>query len=231
MWSNAVVVIFDSDIAVRVVDQISRARSAESSESPPEVGMFAEPVNVLSWIGSSLDPVTNSLPLTAEDLDQIDPDKDFAREDAHLNGTIQRMRGFLSDNATFEWLKQRIQSVMSTGGGGHLTSVSGKILGILKQGHSAASNQNVTYTLDWDPCEFMRCNYTSYIDVASVISINSDGHAYEACTVGEFITRFWPVTGPQFLEAMRSWWMHISNGREEELVRRMSACHLHCILD
>jgi hypothetical protein len=251
--------MLNSDIAVKVVDFLARARSAESGESPPEAGMFAEPVNVLSWMGSNSDPVRNSMPAATEDPDQIATDKDPAREglddiatekdparedlddiatgedsageDAQLDDTIQRMRDFLSDNATFEWLKQRVQAVMSTGGSGELTAVSKKLSSILKQGFSAANDQNFKYTIDWDPLEFMQCNYIGYVDVASVISINSDGQACEACTVGEHVARVWPVTAAQFLEAVRSWWRHVSDGREEEPLRRMYDCRPYLTLD
>ena len=218
--------IFHSDIAAKVVDFIARARSAESGEAPPEAGMFAEPINVLGWMGGSLDPVTNPLPAAVEEMDQTLAAKDSAREDAQLDDTMQRMREFLSDNATFEWLKQRVQAVMSTSGGGELTAVSKQLSSILKQGFSAANEQNFAYTIDWDPLDFMQSNYTGYVDVASVISISSDGQACEACTVGEYVERIWPVTGPRFLDAVRSWWRHVSDGREEEPLQRMYACHL-----
>ena len=217
---------FISDIAVKVVEYIARAPSADSGESPPEVGMFAEPINVLSWMGSSSNPAADSSPTTAEDSDQIAADESPAREDARLDDTIQRMRDFLSDNATFEWLKQRVQAVMSTSRGGEVTAVSRKLSSILKQGFSAANEQSFKYTIDWNPLEFMQCNYSGYVDVASVISINSDGQAFEACTVGEYIARVWPVTGPRFLEAVRSWWKHVSDGREEEPLQRMYTCRL-----
>jgi hypothetical protein len=250
--------MLNSDIAVKVVDFIARARSAESGESPPEAGMFAEPVNVLSWMGSNSDPVKNSLTAAAEESNQIaadkqsaregmddiatdkDPargssddvatDEDSAREDAQLDDTIQRMRDFLSDNATFEWLKQRVQAVMSTSGSGELTAVSKKLSSILKQGFSAANDQNFKYTIDWDPLEFMQCNYSGYVDVTSVISINSDGKTYEACTVGEYIARVWPVTGPRFLERLSSWWRHVNDGREEEPLQRMYTCRAYFTL-
>lgn len=208
---------------MKVVDYIARARSAESGEAPPEAGMFAEPVNVISWMGSSSDPVADSSLVTAEVPDQILIPRDSAKEDAQLDDTIQRMRDFLSDNTTFDWLKQRVQAVMSTGGGGELTAVSKKLSSILKQGFSAANDLNFKYTIDWDPLEFMRCNYSGYVDIASVISISSDGQAFEACTIGEYAAQVWPVTGPQFLEAVRRWWKHVSDGHEEEPLQRMYA--------
>lgn len=223
--------IFHSDIAVKVVDNIARARSAESGECPPEAGMFAEPVNVLGWMGGSLDPVTDPLPAAVEDEDQTIAANDSSREDAQLDDTIRRMRDFLSDNATFEWLKQRVQAVMSTSGGSELTAVSKQLSSILKQGFSAANEQTFAYTIDWDPLEFMQCNYVGYVDLASVISINTDGQACEACTVGEYVERIWPVTGPRFLDAVGSWWRHVSDGREEEPFRRMYPCRLYIDLD
>lgn len=208
---------------MKVVDYIARARSAEFDESPPDAGMFAEPINVLSWMGSSLNPVADLSSVTAEDSAQIDADTDSARGDARLDDTIQRMRDFLSDNGTFEWLKQRVQTVMSTSRGGELTAVSKQLSSILKQGFSAANDQNFRYAIDWDPLEFMQCNYGGYVDIANVISINSDGQAFEACTVGEYVARVWPITGPRFLEAVRGWWKHLSDGREEEPLQRMYA--------
>lgn len=213
--------IFHSDIAAKVVDFVARARSAESGEAPPEAGMFAEPINVLGWMGGSLDPVTDPLPAAVEEMDQIIAANDSSREDVQLDDTMQRMRDFLSDNATFEWLKQRVQAVMSTSGGGELTAVSKQLSSILKQGFSVANEQNFAYTIDWDPLEFMQCNYTGYVDVSNVISINSDGQTYEACTVGEYVARIWPVTGPRFLEVVRSWWRHLSDEHEEEPFQRM----------
>ena len=177
--------------------------------------MFAEPVNVLSWMGSSLNP--------AADLSSVIAETYSARGDAQLDDAIQRMRDFLSDNGTFEWLKQRVQAVMSTSGGGELTAVSKKLSSILKQGFLAANDQNFKYTIDWDPLEFMQCNYGGYVDIASVISINSDGQASEACTIGEYFARVWPVTGPRFLEVVRGWWKHIGDGHEEEHFQRMYA--------
>lgn len=208
---------------MKVIDYIARARSAESDESPPDAGMFAEPINVLSWMGNSSDPAADLSSVTAEDSDQIVADTGSARGDAQLDDTIQRMRDFLSDNATFQWLKQRVQAVMSTSGGGELTAVSKKSSSILKQGFSAANDQNFKYTIDWDPLEFMQCNYGGYVDIASVISINSDGQAFEACAVGEYVARVWPVTGPPFLEALRGWWKHVSDGHGEEPLQRMYA--------
>lgn len=214
--SSKVSLTFNSDIAVKVVDYIARARSAESGEVSPEAGMFAEPINVLSWIGHSSNSVADSTPATAENSDQIAITEDFVKEDTQLDDTIQRMSNFLSDNATFEWLKQRVQAVISISGGGELTAVSKKLSSILKQGFSAANDQNFKYTIDWDPLEFMQVNYSGYVDVASVVSVNSDGQVCEAWTVGEYIARVWPMTGPRFLEALRNWWAHISNGRGEE---------------
>lgn len=222
---------FNSDIAVKVVDYIARARSMESPDSPPEAGMFAAPINVISWMGNSLNPLADLSPVTAEYSDEIATNANSAREDAQLDDTIQRMRDFLSENATFEWLKQRVQAVMSASAGGELTAVSGKLSSILKQGFSAASSQTFYYTIDWDPLEFMRYNYSGYVDIASVIGVHSDGKTYEACTVGEHIARVWPVTGPRFLEVVGGWWRRLSDGREEEPFRRMYACHPCSTLD
>jgi hypothetical protein len=223
---------------VKIVDYIARARSVESGECPSEAGMFAEPINVLSWVGDSLTTAPDASlveeedsPFTSEDLYQITAARDFAREDARLDDIIQRMRNFLSDNATFQWLTLRVQSVMSTSRGGGLTAVSGKLSNILKQGFSAANSQNFEYTVGWDPLEFMQSGYASSVDIASVISINSNGRTCEACTVGEHIARVWPVTGPQFLEAVRSWWRHIRDGFEEESLRRMYTWRLDLTLD
>jgi hypothetical protein len=192
--------------------------------------MFAEPINVLSWIGSSLGSGTHSLPVTAEDSDHNATNKDLAREDTQLNDTIQRMRDFLSDNSTFEWLKQRIQTVMSTGGGGNLTLVSEEIFGLFRQKFSASNDQFSRYRIDWDPGEFLRYNYSGYVDIASVVSMNTDGQAYEACTVGEYITRAWPITGPRFLEVLENWWSHVSDGREQEPFECMISHHRHSAL-
>jgi hypothetical protein len=222
---------FDSDIALRIVDQVARALSAESGKSPRQAGMFAEPLNVLSWIGSSLDAGTHSLPTTAEDSDHIATNIDLERKYTNLSNTIQWMRYLLSDNSSFEWLKQRVQTVISTGGGGNHISVSGKLFGILKQGFLASNDRLCRYKVDWDPCEFLRCNYSGYVDIANVISINTDGQAYEACIVGEYITRAWPITGPRFLEVLGSWWRHVSDGREQEIFQCMFAHHHHFTLD
>lgn len=223
---------------MKIVDYIARARSVESGECPSEAGMFAEPINVLSWVGDSLTTAPDASlveeedsPFTSEDLYQITAARDFAKEDARLDDTIQRMRDFLSDNVTFQWLKLRVQSVISTGRGGGLTAVSGKLSSILKQGFSATNSQNFEYTVGWDPLEFIQSGYAGSVDIASVISINSDGQTCEACTIGEYIARVWPVTGPQFLEAVRSWWRHISNGFEEKSLQRMYAWRLYLTLD
>jgi hypothetical protein len=200
--------------------------------------MFAEPINVLSWVGNSLNTAPDASPVkaeyspfTSEGFDQITAGKDSARQDAQLDDTIQRMREYLSDNTTFEWLKQRVQSVMSTSGGGELTAVSRKLSNILKHGFSAANSQNFEYTVDWDPLEFMHIGYNGYVDIESVISINSDGQACEACTIGEYIARVWPVTGPQFLEAVGSWWRHVRDGREGKPLQRMYTWRPDFILD
>jgi hypothetical protein len=103
----------NSDIVMKVVQYIERVRSARSGENPPEAVMFAKPVNVLSSMGDILSPVTVLSSVTVEDTDQIATIKDFAREDVQLNDTIKRMPDFLSDNTTFEWLKQRVQALMS----------------------------------------------------------------------------------------------------------------------
>jgi hypothetical protein len=188
--------------------------------------MFAEPVNVLSWMGSSFNPVADSSPVAAEDPDRMAMTNGYAKEDARLlDDTIQRMRDFLSDNTVFEWLKQRVQAVMSTSGGGELTAVSKKLSSILKQGFSVANDRNFKYTIDWDPLAFMRCNYNGNVDIASVISVNSDGKACEACTVGEYTARVWPITGPRFLEVVRSWFKHVVDGPKEETFRRRYARH------
>ena len=112
---------------------------------------------------------------------------------------------------------------MLTNRDGELFAVSKKLSSILKHGYSATYDQNFKCTMYWDPLEFMQCNYGGYTDVASVISINSDGQAFEACTIGEYVARVWPVTGPQLLEAVRGWWKHIADGHEEEPLHRMYA--------
>ena len=211
-------VTFYSDIADRVIDQITRAGSIDSGEAPTDAGMFAEPKNVMNWMGGDF-----LLPVNAESSDRATVETNSDEEETSLSDTIQKMRDFLSDNATFEWLKQRVQAIMSTSGGGHVSPVSKTVMELLKQGFSAANEASSRYIVDWDPQEFMQCNYSGHVDIASVISINFDGQAYEACTVGEHITRVWPVTGPHFLEVLRSWWEQISNGREEEPTRRMLA--------
>lgn len=209
----------NSDIAERVIDQITRSRSVDSGESPPEVGMFAEPTNVLDWLGD------NSMsPATAESSDELAFEEASAGESRALSDTIQKMRDFLSDNPTFEWLKRRVEAAMSTSRSKALSVVSKKLLGIITTGFSVTNDPGFRYTVNWDPQKFMQCNYAGYVDIASVISINSDGQAFEACTVGEYIARTWPITGPRFLEVLRNWWKHISNGRKEEPVRRKSTC-------
>lgn len=237
-WIEVVLLTINSDIAVKIVEYIARARSVESSECPSEAGMFAEPIDVLSWVGHSLTTALDASlveeedsPFTSEDLYRITAATDFAKEDAWSDDIIQRMLDFLSDNATFQWLKLRVQSVMSTSRGGGLTAVSGKLSSILKQGFPTANSQNFEYTVDWDPLEFIQSGYAGSVDIASVISINSDGQTCEACTVGEHIARVWPVTGPHFLEAVRSWWKHVSDGFEEESLQRMYTWRLDLTLD
>ena len=216
----------DSDIAERVVDHTVRAGSIDSNRSRSDAGMFAEPMNVLNWIGSEFLP-----PVTAElsGRDAVDDGSDG--EETASSDTIQKMRDYLTDNTTFEWLKQRVQAIMSTSGSGDVSQVSKKLLGILKQGFAVANEMSFEYTIDWDPREFMQCNYTGHVDIASVISINFDGEVYEACTVGDYLTRVWPVTGPQFLQVLRYWWIQISNESEENPIRRMLAHRPYPILD
>ncbi|GAB7326961.1 hypothetical protein MBLNU13_g10914t3 [Cladosporium sp. NU13] len=199
------------DIAERVIDQIARTRSVDSGESPPDAGMFAEPASVLGWLGSTFAP-----PVMAETSDEVAAGEALAGEDKAQSDTIQKMRDFLSDNPTFEWLKRRVEAAMSTSGGKGLSTVSKKLLGVLTQGFSVANDQGFRYSVEWDPHDFMQYNYAGYVDIANVISINSDGHACEACTVGEYIARAWPITGPRFLEVLSNWWRHIDNGRKEE---------------
>jgi hypothetical protein len=211
------VLTFNSDIAEIVVDRITSTRSADSGESPPDAGIFADPANVLNWLGSNF-----MRPVTAETSDEVAAEDVSAGEGKALGDTIQKMRDFLSDNPTFEWLKRRIEAAMSASGGKGLSAVSKKLLGVLTQGFSVANDQGFRYTVDWNPHEFMQHNYAGYVDMTSVISINSDGQACEACTIGEYIARTWPITGPRFLEAISSWWRHISNGHKEEPLRRTS---------
>ena len=216
----------DSDIAVKVIEQMARAPSADSDEVPSDAGMFAEPSNVLNWMESDF-----LQPPTAESSNWAAKEEVVDGEDPALSDSIQKMRDFLSDNAAFEWLKQRVQAVMLNNGGNDVTALSKKLLSILKQGYSAANEQNFTYTLDWDPREFIQCNYNSQVDVANVVCINSDGKTYQASIVGEHMARVWPITGPRFLEVLRNWWMHVSDGREEEPFQRTYAHHQHSALD
>ena len=188
--------------------------------------MFAEPFNVLNWMQGDF-----SQPPTAESSSRPAEENFSDGEDAVLSDTIQKMRDFLSNNAAFEWLKQRVQAVISSNGGNDVTAVSKKLLSLLKHGFSAANERKFRYTLEWDPREFMRCNHTSYIDIANVVSINSDGERCETSTVGEYMTRVWPVTGPRFLEVLRNWWRHVSDGREKEPFQRMFANQQHFDFD
>jgi hypothetical protein len=202
-----------------VINQISRTRSVDSGEFSPDAGMFAEPANVLYWVGNSF-----TLPITVETSNEAAAEEASVGEGKALSDTIQKMRDFLSNNSTFDWLKRRIEAAMSTSRSKGLFAVSEKLLGALTQGFSVTNGQAFRYNVDWNPYEFMQCNYAGYVDIASVISINSDGQAYEACTVGEYIARAWPITGPRFLEVLSNWWRHISNGRKEEPFWRVSAC-------
>jgi hypothetical protein len=220
------VVTSNSGIAEKVVEPMARTRSVDSGEITPDAGMFADSVDVLNWLGDDFLP-----PVTADSSGRVATESGSDEENRTLSDTMLKMRDFLSDNATFDWLNQRVQAIMSTSGGGDVSAVSKKLLGILKKGFSAADGASFKYSIDWDPQEFMQCNYAGYVDIASVMGINSDGHVYEACTVGGYITRVWPVTGPRFLEVLRSWWIHISHGREEEPIRRMLACLPYSTLD
>lgn len=215
-------------IAGTVLGQIARIQSTALGESAPHVDTSKEPFDVLNWVENDLEiTLNNPFRATAGDPDQIATDTDSAREElrAHFNRIFQRMRDFLGNNASFQWLKGRIHTIMTSSRRSVSTSVSRDLLTILEQGFTVANHEILTYAVDWDPVVFMHCNYDSYVDISSVISINSDGQSCEACTVGEYIARVWPITGPRVLEALQIWWMRISDGGEQTPFRRMYTYH------
>jgi len=129
-----------------------------------------------------------------------------------------------------DWI-HKTKSQLAIGGGRGLSGISDKLSSVLTQSPRLARNQRVRYAVDWNPHAFMQRNYYGYVDIATVISINSDGEAYEACTIGEYIARVWPTTGLRFLDVIRTWWRHISNGHREKPLQRMSNCRPYFTLD
>ena len=199
-----------------MVDQITRAHSTYSSESSRTISSFAETVDVLSWMGCNLDPHASALPVGAEALLRVSTKKPSRDQDTTSSNNAQKMEDFLFNNTNFEWLKQRLDVILSTDRGGYFTAVSMKMLGVLKQSHSLAKTREICLAIDWNPYEFMQQNYTNYVDISNVIAISTNGQNFEVCTVGEYMKRVWPVTGPKFLEVLKKWWRQVDEGREEE---------------
>lgn len=212
-----------------MIDQITRAHSADSGETSRTISSFAETADVLSWMGCNLDPHASALAVGAEALLRVSTKKPARDQEQTSSNNAQTMADFLFNNTTFEWLKQRLDVMLSTDQGLDFTAVSRKMLGVLKQSHSWAKTREFCLAIDWNPCEFMRQSYANYVDISNVIAISTNGQTYEVCTVGEYMTRVWPVTGPQFLEVLKKWWRQVDEGREEEIFKCEST-HLFQLL-
>jgi hypothetical protein len=170
-------------------------------------------------MGCKLDPHASALPIDADKSLRAGTNKLSGDQNATSSNNAQKLADFLFNNTTFEWLKQRLDVILSTDRGDDFTTVSKKMLGVLKQSHSLAKPREICFAIDWNPRAFMRHCYANYVNISDVIAISTNGQKYEACTVGEYMTRVWPATGPQFLEVLKKWWQQVDEGREEEIFK------------
>jgi hypothetical protein len=178
--------------------------------------------NVVSWLNQTVSlRSTVTRPLSdverSDELGENDPSGEHSKE---YRAMVERIRTYLCVNTTFDWLKSRIQTIVKSASEHAWMLKARRLSDLLLTMDYDKIEYGIKIVVDWDLQEFMDQNYSGFVDIANVISISSSTQSCEAGTVGEYIARVWPITGPYFLRVLQDWWRQISDGHGDKPFER-----------
>lgn len=205
---------------------MTHAPSEESEQRVIEPNMFAQSDNVLGWMAGNTEPVPEDLEAeetrSTTDVKDAEILVDTASHEDEFGLSIQRMREFLSDNLSFKWLGRRIETLVTTTAAKSFETITHELIRGLQESTLATYRPVLRVSVDWNLEEFISCNYASEVELASIICINSDGHDFEADTLGDYMARIWPMSGTDFLQILQEWWRQRQPDGEQEFKRKFS---------
>lgn len=144
------------------------------------------------------------------------------------NEIIRQMRYFLSNNTSFSWLTRRIETAVAMTTGKGLQAITRELLRGLKEVSSSTGQLSIQVSMDWDLGKFVARNYIGEVELASIICVTTDERHFEADTLGAYMARTWPNSGPLFLQTLQEWWtQHASTQGQQPFKRRYFR---HCIV-